>query len=191
MPPRAQLTRRTPFFILRSSGIEIMPRVSFVSGICTVIKSAAAKISSSVPTVTPSAFARSSLMYGSYAMMFISKASARFATPLPMRPMPMTPSVLPRSSTPTNDLRSHAPACIVASAAGILRASESIIAIVCSVAAIVLPPGELMTMIPRSVAAFTSMLSTPTPARPMILSLSARASTSADTFDAERTMRAS
>ena len=48
-----------------------------------------------------------------------------------------------------------------------LRASESIIAIVCSVAARVLPSGALATMIPFRVAASTSMLSTPTPARPM------------------------
>ena len=80
---------------------------------------------------------------------------------------------------------------MVSSAAGILRAIESIIAIVCSVAAIVLPPGELMTIMPRSVAAFTSMLSTPTPALPMIFRFSARAITSADTFDAERTISAS
>ena len=44
-------------------------------------------------------------------------------------------------------------------------------AIVCSAAAIVLPPGELTTRTPFCVAALTSTLSTPTPALPMILSL--------------------
>ena len=124
-------------------------------------------------------------------MTFISKDRARLATPEPMRPMPMTPSVLPRSSTPTYFLRFHSPFCIVSLAIGMLRLIASIIAIVCSVAAIVLPPGELMTMMPRAVAAATSMLSTPTPARPMILSFAALSMTSFVTFDAERTMTAS
>ena len=121
----------------------------------------------------------------------MSKAIARLATPEPMRPMPMTPSVLPRSSTPTYFLRFHSPLCIVSFAIGMLRDIASIMAIVCSVAAIVLPPGELMTMMPLAVAAGISMLSTPTPARPMILSFSARAMTSAVTFEAERTISAS
>ena len=55
----------------------------------------------------------------------------------------------------------------LAFACGMLRASDSIIAIVCSVAARVLPSGALATMIPFRVAASTSILSTPTPARPM------------------------
>ena len=124
-------------------------------------------------------------------MTFMSNAIARLATPEPMRPMPMMPSVFPRSSTPTYFLRFHSPFCIVSFAIGMLRASASIIAIVCSVAAIVLPPGELMTMMPFAVAAGMSMLSTPTPARPIILRFFARSMTSAVTFDAERTMSAS
>ncbi len=44
-----------------------------------------------------------------------------------------------------------------------------------------------MTTMPRSVAAATSMLSTPMPARPMTFSFSARLSSSPVTFVAERT----
>ena len=47
-----------------------------------------------------------------------------------------------------------------------LRASASNSAIVCSAAVITLDCGALATTIPRLVAAATSTLSTPTPARP-------------------------
>ena len=67
----------------------------------------------------------------------------------------------------------------------------SIIARECSVAALVLPPGELITMIPLAVAAGTSILSTPTPARPMIFRFWAALITSAVTLEAERTISAS
>ena len=56
-----------------------------------------------------------------------------------------------------------------------------------SAAAMALPEGVLMTSTFRSVAVLTSMLSTPTPARPMILRLLALASRSAVTLVAERT----
>ena len=48
-----------------------------------------------------------------------------------------------------------------------------------------------MTMMPLLVAAGVSILSTPVPARPMILRFEAALITSAVTFVAERTMRAS
>ena len=54
----------------------------------------------------------------------------------------------------------------LACACGMLRASASISATVCSAAATVLASGALATMIPRLDAAATSTLSTPTPARP-------------------------
>ena len=53
-----------------------------------------------------------------------------------------------------------------ACACGILRASESSSENVCSAVEMVFPPGVFMTTMPRSVAAATSTLSTPTPARP-------------------------
>ena len=62
MPPRAQLTRRTPGFIFFICSIAIMPFVSFVSGMCTVMKSEFSMTSSNVATLTPSALARSSLI---------------------------------------------------------------------------------------------------------------------------------
>ena len=56
-----------------------------------------------------------------------------------------------------------------------------------SAVATVLPDGVFMTMTPRSVAASTSTLSTPTPARPTTLSNGAAAITSAVIFVSERT----
>ena len=66
-----------------------------------------------------------------------------------------------------------------ACACGMLRASASISAIVCSAAAMMFDCGALATMIPRLVAASTSTLSTPIPARPITFNRSARAMTSA------------
>ncbi len=67
-----------------------------------------------------------------------------------------------------------------------LRAWASIIAIVCSAAATMFDSGALATMMPRLVAAGTSTLSTPIPARPITFSRSARSITSAVTLVAER-----
>ena len=71
---------------------------------------------------------------------------------------------------PVNLLRSHLPALRLSLALGTFRASDSISAIVCSAVEIVFPPGVFITTIPRRVAAATSMLSTPTPARTIALS---------------------
>ena len=62
---------------------------------------------------------------------------------------------------------------------------------VCSAADTTVDSGAFATTIPRRVAAATSTLSMPTPARPITLSLSARAISSAVTFVAERTTIAS
>ena len=114
------------------------------------------------------------------------KARARIATSWPIRPKPRTPSVLPSTSVPPNLLRSHLPEVRLACACGMLRASASISATVCSAAATVLASGALATMIPRLEAAATSTLSTPTPARPTTRRLSARSITSASSFVALR-----
>ena len=69
---------------------------------------------------------------------------------------------------------SSAPSCPRVSAAcacGTLRASASSSAMVCSAAVITFDCGALATMIPRLVAASTSTLSTPTPARPITFRL--------------------
>ena len=67
-----------------------------------------------------------------------------------------------------------------------LRASASSSAIVCSAAVTTFDSGALATTIPRRVAASTSTLSTPTPARPTTFMRSARSSSSAVSFVAER-----
>ncbi len=113
------------------------------------------------------------------------------ATSKPILPRPSTPSVLSRSSMPMNRDRSHRPARSERSAAGRLRASASIIAMACSVAAMVLPVGAFNTSTPRWVAASMSMLSTPTPARPTTRRRGAASSTSAVTFVSLRTTSAS
>ena len=61
---------------------------------------------------------------------------------------------------------------------------------VSSAVAMVLPSGVFITMTPRSVAASTSTLSTPTPARPTTLSCGAAAKTAASIFVSERTAMA-
>src|SRR5207247_7121980 len=104
-------------------------------------------------------------------MTSISRPCARFATSEPTLPRPITPSVLPRISVPTNFERVHPPRLTDASACGTQRASAKSRAIACSAAATMLPRGALTTRMPLRVAACTSMLSTPTPARPTTRSL--------------------
>ena len=64
---------------------------------------------------------------------------------------------------------SHLPAWVDWSASGISRASANSIAMACSAVVIELPNGVFMTTMPRAVAAGTSIVSTPIPARPMTL----------------------
>jgi hypothetical protein len=86
---------------------------------------------------------------------------------------------------------SHLPAWVEASAAGIWRATANIIAMACSAVVMELPKGVFITTIPRAEAAARSILSTPMPARPMTLRLSAFSSSAAVAFVAERTARPS
>ena len=140
---------------------------------------------------TPLLSACSRAMKGSLARTRISKARARRATCVPIRPRPTTPSVLPRSSVPTNLPGVHSPWRRDCIAWGTLRARASRTAKVCSVAAKVEPPAELTTTIPRRVASSTSMLSTPTPARATTRRLRPALRTSLVTLVALRTTRAS
>ena len=119
------------------------------------------------------------------------KPSARRATSDPMRPSPSTPSTLPKSSTPCSRLFSQRPALSAASAAGTRRASARTSASVCSATAVVLPPGVFITTTPRSVAASTSIVSTPAPARPTTSSFTPATSTTRVTLVALRTIRPS
>ena len=67
-----------------------------------------------------------------------------------------------------------------------MRASASINAIVCSAAATTFDCGAFATTIPRLVAAATSTLSTPIPARPITRNRSARPINSASNRVADR-----
>ena len=111
---------------------------------------------------------------------------ARAATSWPMRPKPRMPSVLSMSSMPLKFLRSQRPSASAPAACGMWRASASSSASVCSAAVTTFERGALTTMIPRLVAAATSTLSTPTPARATARRLVARAISGASTFVAER-----
>src|SRR5580692_5956252 len=123
-------------------------------------------------------------------MRSLPKAWARCATSEPARPRPTTPSTLPCSSTPSHLERSHRPATRAAWAWGMLRAWASSRAMACSATERMLEVGALTTMTPRSVAAVTSTLSRPTPARPTTANVVPAASTSAVTCVAERMMSA-
>ena len=68
------------------------------------------------------------------------------------------------------------------------RDMASIRAIVCSAVEMVLPPGVFITTMPSRVAAWVSMLSTPTPARAMARSRVLPCSTSAVIFTPLRQM---
>ena len=122
---------------------------------------------------TPICFATSSGKYGSYAIASIPKALHLLTTCEPILPIPITPRVLFLSSTPINFFFSHLPSLTDLSAIDILRAMLKINPIVCSATVTDVDSGELTTMIPFSVAASRSMLSTPTPALAMICKLSA------------------
>ena len=67
-----------------------------------------------------------------------------------------------------------------------LRARAASSPIVCSAAEVTVDSGAFATTIPRRVAAATSTLSTPTPARPITFSRSARSIRSPVSFVAER-----
>ena len=139
----------------------------------------------------PSSRTTLALTKGSWATISMLKARARRATSRPTRPNPTMPSVLPRSSVPCSDFFSHLPPRVVTSARTMCRARASIKANVCSATATALAPGVFITAIPSRVAASRSMLSTPTPARPMTFSFCACSSKPAFTSTAERTSSAS
>ena len=99
-------------------------------------------------------------------------------------------SVFSYSSTPVKRERSHLPSCMDAFAWATLRAQASMSAKACSAAETMLEVGALHTMMPRSVAAATSTLSTPMPARPMTRRFGAASMTSRVTCVPDRTTSA-
>src|SRR6266545_4304505 len=109
------------------------------------------------------------------------KASARCATMAPTRPTPTMPSVLPASSTPWKRSRAHVPPFRDAVAAGMFRTCARSRAIVCSAAETMFDCGAFTTITPLRVAASTSTLSRPIPARAMTFRLSAASMTGPST----------
>ena len=140
---------------------------------------------------TPISTARSSVRKGSKPITFILRPCARDATIEPIFPAPISPSVLPVTSTPMKSLLGHSPAWVRRSAAGIWRASAMIIAIACSAVVIELPNGVFMTTTPLPLAYGISTLSTPMPARPITLRLVAASRISGVTLVEERIARPS
>src|SRR5258707_548907 len=145
--PRAALIMRTSFFIFAIDAALIISRVCGLTAVCREIKSHSAKSCSSGTSSTDNSRAAASLMNGSYVTTRISKASARNATSLPMRPRPTRPRVLPRTSAPDDDF-SQRPSRIAASNFGSWRTSANNSAKVCSATLTELPPGVLMTRTP-------------------------------------------
>ena len=178
---------RTPSFILANASALIERRVSGISGMCRLMKSPSGRASSIVSTrSTPSSLKRSLPTNGSYATTFMPRPSAARATYWPIRPKPSTASVLSATSTPPHFERSQRPSLRAAWACGTLRASASSSATACSAAETTVDSGAFATTMPWRVAAGTSTLSTPTPARPITFRLVACSISSAVSFVAER-----
>ena len=188
IPPRATLMIRRLGFAFASRSAPIRPTVSGVLARCSVRKSASATSSSRPTRRTDRRRAASADTNGSYATSFIPNESARCATSLPIRPSPTMPRVLSDSSTPFHLERSQRPALSAEWACGTLRACDNRSAIVCSAADSTFDCGAFTTITPRSVAAATSTLSSPIPARPTTTRSVAASSTSAVTCVADRMM---
>mmetsp|Transcript_25652 Transcript_25652/g.35259 ORF Transcript_25652/g.35259 Transcript_25652/m.35259 type:complete len:280 (-) Transcript_25652:198-1037(-) len=191
IPPRAQLTMRTPFLHLERVLSFKRLFVSGVIGVCTVMKSLFAHISSNSTFLIPASLKSLEDITGSYPMTSIPIVAAEEATTCPMRPQPTTPSTLPAISTPVKDFRSHLPCLTDISAAGRCLDMEVSRDMANWAVLTVFPPGVFMTIMPCFVAAATSILSTPTPALPTILIFTACFKTSGVTFVADRTTKPS
>ena len=88
-------------------------------------------------------------------------------TSLPILPKPTIPKVLPLSSVPMRRCRFHSFCFNSKSPFDIFLDNANIIATVCSAADIVFTSGVFITTTPILVAAEISILSIPTPARPI------------------------
>ncbi len=186
-PPRAALMMRTSGLHSASSRAPISPVVSGVLGRWIEMKSLSRSSSSRSTSVTPSCAARAGWTYGSYASSRVPNAAIRWAKSTPMRPSPTTPTVLSATSTPVQRLRSHRPALRALLAAAVWRAVASSSVTACSAALTTLDSGALTTRTPRAVAAGTSTLSRPIPARATTCSFGAALSASSSTCVALRT----
>src|SRR5580692_1303342 len=124
-------------------------------------------------------------------MTCMPKPASRCATRTPIRPSPRMPATLPLTSTPVNCDRFHSPDLSEAIACGTCRATASSSAVACSAALTMLELGAFTTITPALVAAATSTLSRPTPARATTRRRGACASASASILVALLTMTAS
>ena len=149
------------------------------------MKSDSARSSSRVAMRTPSWAARAGCTNGSYAISRTPNALRRWATRIPIRPRPTMPTTLSASSTPVYFDRFHSPAFNAEFAGTIFRALARSRPIASSAALTMFDVGALTTMTPACVAAATSTLSRPTPARATTFKRGAAAMASASTLVAD------
>ena len=112
------------------------------------------------------------------------RETAALATRAPIAPRPMTPSVLPRSSGPTNCFLPFSTSlasvslpfsfCAQAMASGRLRLPATSAPMTSSATALALAPGVLKTTMPAAVHLSMGILLVPAPARAMASRLSGR-----------------
>src|ERR1700694_3409956 len=100
--PREVLMRIAVFFIKANCGVLSRCCVSGVSGTCTETKSDSASSLPRSTRVAPSCCSASGGSgFGSWYSTRMLKPFARWATPRPMRPTPMSPNVAPNTSAPS------------------------------------------------------------------------------------------
>ena len=121
--------------------------------------------------VQPSSAAYSIETNGSKALTSIPNPRASSATARAILPKPIKPRRLPPSSLPLRLFLAHSPERRLLSALAMNLVDAIRCPTVNSATLLVDAPGVLQTTMPFSVAEWTSMLSTPTPALPMKPSL--------------------
>ena len=164
---REVLMKMVPGFIEANTPSPMRPRVSGTSARWTVRMSAAAAtsvgLSSSVMFSSSALAGRRCL---SHAMARIPNACARLMTSIPMVPAPITPSVRPKSPRAcAYRFLFHLPLFRSAVPSAMCRSRASIRPVASSATAMAFLPGQFATQMPRSLAASTSMVLVPAPAR--------------------------
>ena len=165
--PRAVFTRIAPGFIRPRNSALIIFLVSALAARCRLMASAALATSAGVAQKpTPRSFAFSGVRERDQATTFISSASARRTTAVPMDPTPRMPSVRPLrpAALPYSFLR-HLPPRRSAVASAMRRSAAMSRPMASSATASVFLPGQLVTWMPNSDALARSIVLTPAPAR--------------------------
>ena len=176
--PRELLMTTTPSLHCARLSLLNMPLVSGVRGTCTVMKSDLRNRSESSGvncTLLSIIQALRTERKGSYPMTSMPRRSASLATMAPIAPSPMTPSVLPATSCPTNlDLPFSTSlemfscpfrVCVQLAPSTIFLPPRNSSHRTSSLTALAFAPGVLKTTIPFSVHLSMGMLLTPAPAR--------------------------